>query len=49
MSGDELLKDNFPKFCSFLKENQKLIHLNLTSICLPPEYMIELISNIKWS
>ena len=39
MSGDELLEENFPKFTNFLKENQKLIHLNMTSVSLPEEYM----------
>lgn len=49
MSGEALLEENFPKFANFLKENQKLIHLNMTSVSLPEEYMQELISNIKRS
>lgn len=52
MSGkghEEVLEENFPKFCRFVKENMKLIHLNMTSVSLPEKYMLELIMNIKRS
>lgn len=52
MSGlghEEILEPTFPKFCKFVKENQKLIHLNMTSVSLPEKYMLELIANIKRS
>ena len=45
----EVLEKHFAKFCSFLKESMKLIHLNLTSINLEEKYMLELICNIKRS
>jgi len=46
---DKLLAEHFPKFCNFLKENKKLIHLNMTSVGLPSEYMQELIRALKRS
>lgn len=46
---EEVLEKNFDKFCHFLKENQKLIHLNLTSCNIPEKYMLELICNLKRS
>jgi hypothetical protein len=45
----DTLDKHFYKFCTFIKENQKLIHLNLSSINLPEKYMIELICNLKRS
>ena len=45
----DTLEKHFNKFCTFLKENQKLIHINLSSINLPEKYMIELICNLKRS
>lgn len=32
---NDILDKYFEKFCNFLKENQKLIHLNLASVNLP--------------
>ena len=46
---EEVLEKNFEKFCFFLKENQKLVHLNLTSCNLPAKYMLDLICNLKRS
>lgn len=46
---EELLEASFPKFCEFLKENLKLIHLNLTSISLAEKHMLELIASLKRS
>lgn len=46
---EESLDKNIPKFFTFIKENQKLIHLNMTSVNLPEAHMIELIANIKRS
>ncbi len=45
----ETLEKHFDKFCTFIKENQKLIHINLSSVNLPEKYMIELICNLKRS
>jgi len=45
----ETLEKNFFRFCTFIKENQKLTHLNLSSVNLPEKYMIELICNLKRS
>ena len=36
---DSILKEGFPKFANFLKENKKLIHINLTSVGLPDLYL----------
>jgi hypothetical protein len=46
---EEVLEKHFAKFCNFLKENQKLMHLNLTSCNLPEKFMLELICNLKRS
>lgn len=46
---NEVLEKHFAKFCSFLKESMKLVHLNLTSVNLPEKFLIELICNIKRS
>lgn len=46
---NEVLEKHFAKFCSFLKESMKLIHLNLTSINIPEKFLLELISYIKRS
>lgn len=46
---NDVLEKNFEKFCIFLKENSKLVHINLSSVNLPEKYMIELICNIKRS
>lgn len=46
---NEVLEKNFGKFCSFLKESMKLVHLNLTSVNLPEKFFVELICNIKRS
>jgi hypothetical protein len=46
---EKVLDSSFPKFCNFIKENMKLVHLNMTSVGLPEKHMLELISNIKRS
>lgn len=46
---EKVLDASFTKFCSFIKENMKLTHLNMTSVGLADKHMLELISNIKRS
>ena len=45
----KVLEAAFPKFCNFIKENKKLIHLNMTSVGLPDKLMMELICFLKRS
>lgn len=45
----ETLEKHFFRFCTFIKDNQKLTHINLSSVNLPEKYMIELICNLKRS
>ena len=49
MAAEEVLKETFKRFVSFVKENPKLIHLNLTAVNLPDSMFAELIVNIKRS
>ena len=49
LGHEEILETTFPKFCKFVKENMKLIHLNMTSVSVPEKHMLELIYNIKRS
>jgi len=44
-----LLSKTFCKFTTFVKENDRLMHLNLSAIELLPDLMLELIVNIKRS
>lgn len=46
---EEVLESHFERFCHFIKENQKLTHLNLTSCNLPEKQMLDLICNLKRS
>ena len=49
MNKGEILGPHFEKFTKFLKENNQLTHLNMTSVDLPGPLMAELIHNIKRS
>jgi hypothetical protein len=49
MSHEEVISEAFPKFTKFVKENNKLVHLNLTAINLPNILIPDLICNIKRS
>lgn len=44
-----LLSKTFGKFTKFVKENDRLMHLNLSAIELLPDLMLDLIVNIKRS
>lgn len=49
-AGRETVLDaSFPKFCTFIKENVRLTHLNMTAVGLPEKHMLELICNLKRS
>ena len=39
----------YPKFCNYIKENQRLVHLDLTSANFQKEEYMELIRNLKRS
>ena len=45
----ESFDEHFPKFCKYIKADQKLMHLNMTATNLPKEYYMELIRNLKRS
>ena len=49
MNKLSIIGPHFDKFCRFIKENNKLTHLNVSSIALPDELMPDLIHNIKRS
>ena len=46
---EDFLEPSFAKFCTFVKENNRLTHLNMTAVGLPEKLMLELICNIKRS
>ena len=49
MNKLHIIGPHFDKFCKFIKENNRLTHLNVSSIALPCELMQSLIHNIKRS